>query len=198
MQFIDPHSITFKILSKDDTELIDEISHWQKMRYGYPIEADYIKKAIQFGLTMEHSTMICSFYEGNPVGFNMFHRLGDFLPVWHFGFYLAKPSEYGQGIMTNFQTEIFSYIIDYNCKLAESEGLYDWYIASIDSRNSKLNRQEKLGKRISERYNSYDIAKVLPGTKSKYKYINRLIGDKPFKRPLVVTKKSLKPEFRHI
>jgi len=198
MQYTNTDGFTFKILTKQDNDVIDAISQWQTMKYGYPIEVDFIKTTIHLGLDSKFSTLICCYYNEEPVGFNMLHRLGNFLPFWHFGFYLAKPSDYGQGIMTNFQNEVFSLTVDYNCKLAESEGLYDWFMASIDSRATRLNRQIELGKLINDRYDSYDIAKIIPGTKSKYEYINRLIGDRPFKKPLVIIKRSLKSELRNI
>lgn len=198
MQSTNIDNFTFRFLSKNDNDVIDEISHWQTMKYGYPIEANYIKNAINLGLDSEFSTLICCYYNEEPVGFNMLHRLGNFLPFWHFGFYLAKPSIYGQGLMTNFQNEVFGLTVDYNCKLAESEGLYDWFMASIDSRKTRLNRHIELGKFINDRYDSYDIAKIEPGNKSKYDFINRLIGNRPFKKPLVVIKRSLKPEFRNV
>jgi hypothetical protein len=188
----------FKMITDKDTDLINEVSHWQTMRYGYKIEPETTKNFIYEHLDNEFSTLVCCYNNNEPVGFNVMHRLGNFLPFWHMGFVITKPNDQGQGIMTALQFEVCSSLIDYNCKLAESEERYDWFVAHVDSRGTSMNRQPRLSKLIIDRYDSYDVARIEPGTKSKYEYINRLVGDRPFKRPLIIEKRSLKAQFRNV
>ena len=98
--------------------------------------------------------------------------------------------------MSTRQTSILASLLKFNCSQGELNERYDWFTVTQDSTKMRKTRHFKIMDDIYDRYTGVDLDVVQPGAPLKWPYLEKLVGDRPFKNPLVIKMFSLKNDLR--
>lgn len=191
-------TFTCRKLVIDDLDLLRQALQWHSTKYGFKFDQEKLYETfVNFIEKGRHDYVTACFKDDEILAVNT-HKSWDSAPFWTFGRLIVKPTDRGQGIMTEEQLRITQCLTDYNCELAESEGRYDWFIVSQDSSKTKNPRDAIVLKNVYPRYNVNCMYKYMPGEICPWKTFNAIYSQEmnPHKKPLILRMFSLKDEFR--
>lgn len=203
IEYVKQADFSFKILTSNDHDILDEALSWHYIRYGYEVDKSKEKQIYKSFLNdngnYDSCLIACFDANGNIVAVNS-HTVWKITPWWTFGRLTIKQDNGYQGPMTKNQLLIAKKLVEFNCKLAEDNYRYDWWVVSLDSRKSKMQRNLIFLDDVYKRYNESIAHIYQPGESTTWTMFKNIFDSEknPHKKPLILRQFSLKNEYRYL